>query len=165
MGVADTEVSVLVDAGLWASIEGEAAMVGPVVWGVDLGTSAAQSAVAAFWPETGALACLAAFPSEPSLDERGRRDGVAGLYRECHRRGELLTLGATAWTWTRCCGPRWRGSAARSRSRQTDGERTSCGMRWRRLGFHRARSSAEEWGSATAARTFACSGGRARLAA
>ena len=93
MGVADTEVSVLVDAGLWASIEGEAAMVGPVVWGVDLGTSAAQSAVAAFWPETGALACLAAFPSEPSLDERGRRDGVAGLYRECHRRGELLTLG------------------------------------------------------------------------
>ena len=93
MGVADTEVAVLLDAGLWASIEGEAAMVGPVVWGVDLGTSAAQSAVAAFWPETGALACVAAFPEQPSLDERGRRDGVAGLYRECYRRGELLTLG------------------------------------------------------------------------
>ena len=93
MGVADTEVTVLLDAGLWASIEGEAAMVGPVVWGVDLGTSAAQSAVAGFWPETGALACLAAFPEQPGLDERGRRDGVAGLYRECHRRGELLTLG------------------------------------------------------------------------
>ena len=93
MGVADTELSVLLDAGLWASIEGEAPMVAPVVWSVDLGTSAAQSAVAAFWPETGALACLAAFPSEPSLDERGRRDGVAGLYRECQRRGELLTLG------------------------------------------------------------------------
>lgn len=93
MGVADTEVSVLLDAGLWASIEGEAAVVGPVVWGVDLGTSAAQSAVAAFWPETGALACVAAFPEQPGLDERGRRDGVAGLYRECYRRGELLTLG------------------------------------------------------------------------
>ena len=93
MGVADTEVSVLLDADLWASIEGDAPMVGPVIWGVDLGTSAAQSAVAAFWPETGALACLAAFPEQPSLDERGRRDGVASLYRECHRRGELLTLG------------------------------------------------------------------------
>ena len=92
-GTSDTEVSVLLDAGLWASIEGEAAMVGPVVWGVDLGTSAAQSAVAGFWPETGALACVAAFPEQPSLDERGRRDGVSGLYRECHRRGELVTLG------------------------------------------------------------------------
>ena len=53
MGVADMEVSVLVDAGLWAAIEDEAPMAGPVVWGVDLGASAAQSAVAAFWPETG----------------------------------------------------------------------------------------------------------------
>ena len=34
-----------------------------------------------------------AFPEQPSLDERGRREGVAGLYRECHRRSELLALG------------------------------------------------------------------------
>ena len=40
-------------------------MVGPAVWGVDLGTSAAQSAVACFWPESGALAVLAAFPEIP----------------------------------------------------------------------------------------------------
>ena len=83
----------LLDAALWASLEGEAALFGPVVWGVDLGTSAAQSAVAAFWPQSGTLSCLAAFPEEPSLDERGRQDGVAGLYRECARRGELMTLG------------------------------------------------------------------------
>ena len=93
LGTSDTEVAVLLDARLWAEIEGEAEMAGPCVWGVDLGTSAAQSAVAAYWPETGALACLAAFPCQPSIDERGRLDGVSGLYRECARRGELLTLG------------------------------------------------------------------------
>ena len=96
LGTADTEVSVLLDAALWAEIEGEAALSGPCVWGIDLGTSAAQSAVAGYWPETGALECLAAFPCLPGLDERGRRDAVAGLYRECARRGELLTLGQRA---------------------------------------------------------------------
>ena len=93
LGTADTEVSVLLDAGLWTSIEGESTRAGPCVWGVDLGTSAAQSAVAGFWPETGRLECLAAFPAEPSLAERGLRDGVGNLYVECHRRGELLTFG------------------------------------------------------------------------
>ena len=88
MGVADTEVSALLDAGLWAGIEGEAPRAGPCVWGVDLGTSAAHSEVAAFWPETGALACLAAFPEQPSLEEWGRRDGVAGLCR-----GDVPDLG------------------------------------------------------------------------
>ena len=96
LGTADTAVSVLLSPALWTEIEGEAALSGPVVWGIDLGTSAAQSAVAAFWPETGALVCLAAFPCRPSLDERGRRDAVAGLYRECARRGELLLLGQRA---------------------------------------------------------------------
>ena len=95
-GTADTEVAVLLDAGLWASIEGDAELSGALTWGIDLGTSAAQSAVACYAPHTGALACLAAFPCQPSLDERGRRDGVAGLYRECARRGEMLTLGQRA---------------------------------------------------------------------
>jgi len=93
LGTEDAEVSTLLDAALWRSIEGEVERDGACVWGVDLGTSAAQSAVAAYWPTTGALACLAAFPSEPSLAERGLRDGVGALYVECHRRGELLTLG------------------------------------------------------------------------
>ena len=96
LGTADAEVQTLLDAGLWQSIEGEAAATGPVVWGVDLGTSAAQSAVAAFWPATGRLEALAAFPGEPSLAERGLRDGVGRLYTECAARGELLTLGGHA---------------------------------------------------------------------
>ena len=93
LGTPDVEVSVLLDAALWASIEGETALSGPLVWGIDLGTSAAQSAVAAYWPESGRLECIAAFPSDPSLEERGLRDGVGRLYLECARRGELLTLG------------------------------------------------------------------------
>ena len=49
--------------------------------------------MACYHPQTGALASLAAFPAEPTLAERGLRDGVGGLYAECARRGELLTLG------------------------------------------------------------------------
>ena len=93
LGESDVEVAVLLDAGLWASIEGDADRTGAAVWGIDLGGTAAQSAVACYWPETGALAALAAFGSSPNLAERGVRDGVEGLYVECGRRGELLTLG------------------------------------------------------------------------
>ena len=93
LGTEDAAVSTLLDAGLWQKIEGEAEWSGPCTWGIDLGTSAAQSAVAAYWPATGALVCVAAFPVEPTLAERGLRDGVGGLYVECARRGELLTLG------------------------------------------------------------------------
>ena len=96
MGVADTEISVLIDPDLWKGIEGDAKRAGPLVYGIDLGTSAAQSAVACYAPETGALAALAAFPGEPSLSERGLRDGVGNLYRECARRGELIQCGGAA---------------------------------------------------------------------
>ena len=93
LGTSDTEIATLLSADLWTSIEGEAEMAGPCVWGIDLGTSAAQSAVAAYWPESGRLECLAAFPCEPSLADRGLHDGAGGLYVECARRGELLLLG------------------------------------------------------------------------
>ena len=94
LGTSDTEVSTLLSAGLWASIEGEAAPDGACTWGCDLGTSAAQSAIAAYWPATDRLECVAAFPhDDPPLSERGLRDGVGGLYVECARRGELVTLG------------------------------------------------------------------------
>ena len=96
LGTSDVEIQVLIDAALWASCERVAARPGPLVWVIDLGTSQAQSAVAAFWPETGALSCLAAFPCEPSLAERGLRDGVGGLYVECADRGELFQLGQRA---------------------------------------------------------------------
>ena len=38
----------------------------------------------------------AAFPSDPSLQERGLRDGVGSLYVECEKRGELMQSGGAA---------------------------------------------------------------------
>ena len=96
LGTADTVTSVLLEAGTWARIEGDAERSGVPVWGCDLGTSAAQSAIAAFWPETGRLECLAAFPTEPGLAERGLRDGVGRLYVETWKRGELIQCGGAA---------------------------------------------------------------------
>ena len=92
-GTHDVQRAALLSAGLWETIEGEADTFGPCVWGVDLGTTAAMSAVAAYWPDTGRLEVLAAFPSEPSIAERGLRDGVGRLYLDMERRGELITTG------------------------------------------------------------------------
>ncbi|MCY4479870.1 MAG: terminase large subunit [Rhodospirillales bacterium] len=96
MGVSDVETATLLDASTWQRIEGDVPRAGRPVWGLDLGTSAAQSAVAAFWPATGRLEVLAAFPWEPSLAERGLRDGVGPLYQLCADRGELLRCGRRA---------------------------------------------------------------------
>lgn len=96
LGSSDTEQATLLDAGTWERIEGDAERAGPVAWGLDLGTSAAMSAVAAYWPETGRLEAVAAFPTHPTLAERGLRDGVGGLYQRCAERGELLQMGGEA---------------------------------------------------------------------
>ena len=95
LGTPDTEISVLLEAGTWAGLEDlpEGKASGPMVWGVDLGATAAQSAVTAYWPMTGRLESVACFPCNPSLAERGLEDGCGSLYVECHKRGELLTLG------------------------------------------------------------------------
>ena len=45
LGTADTVRSVLLSVETWASIEGQAEPQGKAYWGVDLGTSAAQSAI------------------------------------------------------------------------------------------------------------------------
>ena len=95
-GVSDTVREMLLSADVWREIVGDAERAGVCYWGVDLGTSAAQSCVSSYWPETGRLECLAAFPSIPTLAERGLRDGVGPLYSECARRGELLCLGENA---------------------------------------------------------------------
>ena len=95
-GVSDTLQAALLDAGTWRRIEGEAEPDGRPVWGVDLGTSAAMSAISCYWPASGRLEALAAFPTEPTLQERGLRDGVGRLYVECANRGELIQCGGAA---------------------------------------------------------------------
>jgi len=68
---------------------------GPVVMGVDLGGSRSMSAAALYWPETGRLECLGAFPCNPGLADRGQADGVSHRYVEMRDRGELVTMGDT----------------------------------------------------------------------
>lgn len=95
-GIPDVQLQLLLEAGVWAEIEGYTARKGRKVWGVDLGTSAAQSVVASFWPETGRLEALAAFPRDPDLVKRGLRDGVGALYTRCFERRELVQCGGQA---------------------------------------------------------------------
>jgi len=98
MGVSDVVVLYLVTPDEWLAVEDEvttsANKTGPCVWGIDLGATAAMSAVAAYWPETGRLDAIAAFPNDPPLGVRERFDGVKpGLYQNMADRAELLLLG------------------------------------------------------------------------
>ena len=93
LGGADTEKSYLLEAADWRGIEGDAERTGPFILGIDLGTSAAMSAAAGYWPETGRLESFAVFPSSPSLGERGLADGVGRLYQDMFDRGELIIRG------------------------------------------------------------------------
>ena len=95
-GVSDVLVAQLLDAETWERIEGQADIEGRPVWGVDLGTTQAMSAIAAYWPASGRLEAVAAFPSVPDLPERGLRDGVGRLYVDMARRGELVLAGQHA---------------------------------------------------------------------
>ncbi|SDJ34111.1 Phage terminase-like protein, large subunit, contains N-terminal HTH domain [Bradyrhizobium sp. Rc2d] len=67
---------------------------GQCIVGIDLGGSASMTAAAFFWPETGRLEALGWFPSQPSLLDRGQRDGVGDRYSQMSSRNELSTLGA-----------------------------------------------------------------------
>ena len=63
---------------------------GPAVLGVDLSSGYAMSACATYWPETGRLETMAAFPDTPGLKDRGENDGVGDLYQQMAQRGELV---------------------------------------------------------------------------
>ena len=95
-GTSDTLQATLLDAGTWEKIEGEAERIGGYVLGIDLGSSAAMSAAAGYWPESGRLEALACFPRQPGLSERGLRDGVGRRYLDMARRGELIQCGEHA---------------------------------------------------------------------
>ena len=91
-GTSDETRAMLIDAGLWLRHEVEDFVVedAPPVWGIDLGGTAAFSAVAAYWPGSGQLAALAAIGDDPPPAERGLRDGVGRLYQELVDEGSLL---------------------------------------------------------------------------
>ena len=95
-GTSDVARSVLLDADAWkraaALPEPETAPRGGYCLGIDLGTSAAMSAAAAYFRD-GRLEALAVFPETPTLAARGLADGVGALYRRMHERGELVLAG------------------------------------------------------------------------
>ena len=84
----------LIQPALWKELLElpEAPAEGRRVWGVDLGGSAAMSAIACAW-ETGRLETLAMFGSEPDLQARSLRDSVGDLYEAARLSGELLISG------------------------------------------------------------------------
>ena len=61
--------------------------------GIDVGGTAAQTAAAAYWPESGRLDAVCAFPAVPGLADRGDRDQVGDLYQRMESKGELVTVG------------------------------------------------------------------------
>ena len=98
-GVSDVRQSNILSPDVWQGIERDVPRKGRPVYGVDLGGEAASSAIAAYWPESGRLECVAAFAGKPTLAERARRDGVGDLYSLAAARGELLTLGEHVVDW------------------------------------------------------------------
>ena len=90
LGVSDVEIQLLIDVETWLAAEGQAQHTGGYTLGLDLGTSAAMSAAAAYWHETGALETLACFGSVPGLAEGGLSDGVGRRYQDFYNRDELI---------------------------------------------------------------------------
>ena len=147
LGEPDTHRALILPADLWESIEGEAEASGPCVWGIDLGASSAQSAVASYWPDTGRLECVAAFPTIPDLSKRAVKDGVGRLYHACRDRGELIltegrvsdigTLLGESWARFGCpsrvVADRWREAELRD-ALETSGI-PACGQEVRGMGF------------------------------
>ena len=94
-GTLDTDRAVLLDAGAWkraAGLPEPEPVRGGYVLGVDLGTSAAMSAAAAYH-RSGYLDAVAVFPEHPDLRRRGLADGVGSLYSKMADRGELVVAG------------------------------------------------------------------------
>lgn len=85
----------LIRASDWKACEADppADRSGPYALGVDLSGGGALSAVTAYWPRTGALDAFAVVPREPSLEDRGLKDGVGVQYVAMHSRGELMRMG------------------------------------------------------------------------
>ena len=95
MGAVDHEVAVLLESADWQRCEVDLLpqAAGAAVWGVDLsgGDARPMAGIAAFWPATGRVEALAAFPELPSLADRSRTD--AADYQTMNADGDLLVMG------------------------------------------------------------------------
>ena len=93
LGAVDHEVAVLIEAATWARCEVDLLpqAAGASVLAFDLSGGAAMAAAACYWPSTGRLEALAAFPALPDLAERSRVDGAD--YQRMHDDEDLLILG------------------------------------------------------------------------
>ena len=96
MGMSDVHRALVLNADTWRACETDnlPAPKGKAIFGVDLGTNSAMTAISAFWPECGRLETIAAFPNIPSLRERGAKDAVGDLYEKMYARGELVQVGS-----------------------------------------------------------------------
>ena len=90
LGVSDIAIQSLLDPDTWRGVEGDAEHTGDYALGLDLGTSAAMSAASAYWIETGAFDAFACFGNNPSLAERGLKDGIGKRYVAMADAGELI---------------------------------------------------------------------------
>lgn len=93
MGTADTAESLVIDPNTWRRCEADTLppATDGYALGIDLGSGAAMTAGAAYFPATGRLEAVACFGTPPDLTQRGRQDQVGGLYSRMADRGELLT--------------------------------------------------------------------------
>lgn len=92
-GTSDKLESTLLDADVWERIESDPNPAGRYVLGLDLSTTGAMTAAAAYFPESRALEALGVFPELPDLRSRGLSDGVGRLYVQMADRGEVIQAG------------------------------------------------------------------------
>ena len=90
----DPAVEMIVGATQWQAIQSKAHKLEneEVVLGIDLGETSSLSAVSAVGLETGAIFAIAGCGSNPTLLDRGRRDGIGARYIEMNKRGELIVF-------------------------------------------------------------------------
>ena len=63
---------------------------GPAFVGIDLGSSTSMSGAAVYWPSSGRLETWGAWPDQPNLAKRGKKDSKGSLYLQMRERGELV---------------------------------------------------------------------------
>ena len=89
----DRAVLVTVDDWMNCETDAELELTGPAYLGIDLGAVSSMSAAAVCFPETGALLGYGCFPALPSLQDRGRADGVGNLYVDMTSENSLRCFG------------------------------------------------------------------------